>query len=119
MRRESRSPRLRGQELQCEVIIIDMSIVTQRKGYYNPIMRYKLPDPLQTDRQFEKFNGNDIDGMTELEAWKEARQLETLLTWSNDRDILFTDLSSSSGETITLEYWLLERIANIRRKHNL
>lgn len=97
-----------------------MSIVTQRKGYYNPIMRYKLPDPMQTDSQYEKFNGTDIEAMTELEAWKEIKRLETMLAWTNDRDILTIDyLSGRWGKAVILEGWLLERLAMLRRRQAL
>lgn len=93
--------------------------IARGKYYINPFMSYELPNPLQTDCQYEKFIGADIETMSELDVWKERKRLENLLAWTNDRDILFINPSGSLGRVITLQDWLLDRMAKLRRRHTL
>lgn len=87
--------------------------LTRQKRYFNPLPRYELPDPLETDTQFEKFKGDDIAGMSELEAWREIKKLEYLLTWGSCNEIMHIDFSRTPGRVITIEEWILARMAKL------
>lgn len=77
--------------------------------------RYEWPNPYDSEEQAQIFSGADIENMTDLERWKEAKRLESVLPWVDDGAILIVDLTGFPARIITKQAWGLERMKLLKR----
>jgi hypothetical protein len=61
-----------------------------------------VPNPLLSDREFERFNHFDLGGLTDLALWKEAWRAKSQLAFQH------------GSENTPAVRWLLRRIAAVR-----
>jgi hypothetical protein len=77
--------------------------------------KYPWPDPFNSDTDFNRFTGADIDDLTELDKWMELKRLEAVLPWLDDKAILIVDLTCRPARVITKQAWSLERMKKLKQ----
>lgn len=75
---------------------------------------YIWPNPFKSDRQYDKFTGGDIDKMDFFEVWREAKKVEDLLAWRENREVMIT----LDGNPMTRRTWLLQRLTRLKKRED-
>ena len=52
------------------------------------VAAYVWPDPFASDRQYEKFSGDDIAEMDPFGVYREIKRIEFLQAWRENRETM-------------------------------
>lgn len=76
--------------------------------------RYSWPSPLESEEQYRKFFGLDIDGMPPFDRWQELKKLEFVVAWLDDSEEAL-HYRPDGGITTKLN-WAVDRIRKLKQR---